>query len=377
MIQKRWLHMILITIIAVVAFSGCNKSTNDNNETKVPVDIEVAALGQITQSIFYTGDINAEYDVKVFSKIPDRIEAYYVDEGDAVKAGDPIVKIVATTIEQAVHQAEAGLAAATAQKMNIESEYARAKRLFGENAMSKQQYDAVETQYESVNAQVKQATAALATAKSQYRDATVSAPISGIIGKRYFEVGDMAAPSVPVVSVVQMENVKILVDVTEQDMGRLKVGQKANITVRSYPDEIFSGKVVKISPILDPITRMGSVEILLANPEHRLKPGMYAEIEIIVGTIDNKIVIPRFAVTENTSLKSNNGKDQVIKNYYVYVVDDSLHAEQRLLDVYYVNHKSLAVNSGIKIGEKYVVAGQNNLRDGLSVLVAEQEEGNE
>ena len=354
------LAVILMGLSVLLILSSCQPGGPGNEEAIVPVETEDVILGQVIQSIFYNGDINAEYEVMVFSKIPDRIEKYFVDEGDAVRRGDPIARIVATTIEQAVRQAEA-------MKINMDAEYERAKKLRKEDAMSQQQFDAIE-------AQATQARAAYLSAKSQLSDATVTAPISGIIGKRYFEAGDMAAPTMPVASVVQMDRVKIKVDATETDLGKLNVGQKAEITVRSYPERIFTGKLTRISPVLDPLTRMATVEIMLDNAEKLLKPGMFARAEIITGVLTDVVVVPRDVVIESTTLKSVDGKDTVSKNYFVYVVNDSSRAEQRKLEVDYVNHQNIAVRSGIKLGEKLVVAGQNNLREGSSVLVVSDEE---
>lgn len=358
MLKQKLKSISLFLILGII--SGCQQGGQDEEEARIPVQVNEVALGQVIQSLEYNGDIRAEYEVKVFSKIPDRIEKYFVDEGDAVQAGDPIAKIVATQIEQAVLQAEA-------QKNNVELEYARAKRLYRENVMSRQQYDAIETQ-------MVQARAALVSAKSQLKDATITAPISGIIGERYYEEGDMAAPSMPVASVVQMDNVKIEFEATEEDLGKLAVGQKAAVRVRSYPDETFVGRVIKISPVLDPMTRMATAELLLPNPDRKLKPGMYAELEITIGILEDVVVVPRHAVIESTSLKNVGGEDRVVKNYFVYVVNDSSRAEQRHLDVEYVNHRVIAVQSGVDVGEKLVVAGQNNLRDDVLVLIPDVEE---
>lgn len=358
MLKKSMVVLSVVLILGMVA--GCDQSGSGEDEVKIPVQVVEIGLGQVVQSLEYNGDIHAEFEVKVFSKIPDRIEKYFVDEGDAVQEGDPIAEILATQIEQAVLQAEA-------QKNNVEMEYSRAQRLYRENVMSQQQYDLIQTQ-------MVQAKAALVSAKSQLKDATITAPISGIIGKRYYESGDMAAPSLPVASVVQMDKVKIEFEATEQDLGKLAVGQKAEVQVRSYPDKTFIGKVAKISPVLDPMTRMAEVEVLLSNPDRELKPGMYAELEITTGILKDVIVVPRYAVLESTSLKTVNGEDRVVKNYYVFVVNDSSRAEQRQLDVNYVNHRVIAVQSGVVIGEKLVVAGQNNLREGMNVLISDVEE---
>lgn len=372
--MKRSLFILSVLLLSLTLLN-CNPGGAGSDErAAVPVEVSTAELGEVRQTLVYNGDIKAEVEVKVFAKIPDRIEEFYADAGDRVKKGQRIAKVLSTTIEQGVLQAKAGMTAAKAQEANQKVEYDRAKRLHNENAMSQQQFDAIQTQYEAIAAQAQQAEAAFNTAQSQLQDATVEAPITGIIGKRYYEAGDMATPAVPVVTVVQMDRVKIVFEATEQDLGRLAIGQDAVVRVRSYPDDKFEGRVIKISPVLDPMTRLASIEVLIDNPDHRLKPGMYAEIEITTGIISETIVVPRYAVMEATSLVSENGRDRVVKNYFIYVVGDSSQAEQRQLKVDYVNHQNIAVRSGIIVGEKLVVSGQNNLRDGVPVFIAENEE---
>ncbi|MDZ7331893.1 MAG: efflux RND transporter periplasmic adaptor subunit [candidate division KSB1 bacterium] len=373
--KRMVLVVVVLAWLSAMIMAGCDRSSSRATETevKIPVEVMTVKLGDVVQSLTYSGDIKAETEVKVFSKIPDRIERFFVDVGDEVRRGSPIAKVVATTIEQAVRQAEAGLAAARAQEANLRVEFERAQRLTNEKAMSPQQFDAIKTQYEAVKAQVEQAEAAVKTAHSQLADATITAPISGVIGNRYYEAGDMASPAMPVVTIVQMDRVKITFYATEEDLGKLAIGQKAAVMVKSYPDRTFEGKVVKISPVLDPLTRMAEVEVLIDNNQRLLKPGMYAQVEVTVGIIKDVIVVPRFAVIENTTLERIEGQDRVIKNYYVFVVDSNK-AFQKKLSVQYANHKSLAVSSGVDIGSKLVIAGQNNLRDGVAVTIIKGEE---
>jgi RND family efflux transporter MFP subunit len=366
--------LIVLTLSLLMLRCNSGKSDSEENTAKVPVEVQIVRQSNLVQSIYYNGDIFAEFEVDVYSKVPDRIEKYYVEEGDYIKKGEPIARIIATTIEQAVRQAEAALIAAKAQEANLQVEFERSQRLFRENAMSQQQYDLIKTQYEANHAQVEQSEAALISARSHFKDATVSAPISGVIGKRYFENGDMANQMTPLVKIVQMDRLKIIVNAIEDDLGKLAVGQQAKITVRSYPDRSFIGSVKRISPILDPITRMADVEIMLNNSDHILKPGMYAEVEIIFGTLENVIAVPRFATTENTTTQTINGKNEVIKNYYVYLVNKGK-AVQKKLDVSYLNHKNIAVDTAVAVGDTLIISGQNNLRDGMSVkVVGEQGE---
>ncbi|NUO79403.1 efflux RND transporter periplasmic adaptor subunit [candidate division KSB1 bacterium] len=364
-----------MAVVAALAMS-CKDADQQagKNEAQTPVEVMTVNLGSLRQVLNFQGDIKAEFEVKVFSKVPDRIERFFVDAGDRVAKGAPVARIAATTIEQAVRQAEAGLAAAKAQEANLHAEYERFALLYRDLSVSKQQYDAIATQYEAARAQAEQAEAALASTKSLLRDATITAPIAGIIGKRYCEAGDMATPALPLVSVCQMDRVKMTFEATEKDLARLEIGQKTVVQVSTYPDRNFEGKVVKISPVLDPLTRLAEIEVLLDNPEHKLKPGMYAHAEVTTGMIENVIVVPRHAVIENTSLERIGGDDQVVKNYYVFVVDSSK-AVQRKLEVLYLNHEYLAISSGLQIGEKLVTVGQNNLREGTPIVIVKEKDG--
>ncbi len=370
MVRKWILTTVCISIILVFS---CTPPDTGQEKTAVPVEVMTVKKGDIKQTLHFNGDIEAEYKVKVFSKVPDRITQFYVDEGDNVSKGDIIAKVEATLLKQAVLRAKAGLAAAESQLANISIEFQRAERLYSENAMSKQQYDAIKTQYEATQSQVDQANAGLASAESSLMDATITAPIPGIIGERNYEVGDMASPQFPLVTIVQINNVKMVFEATEKELGRLKVDQKAKIEVTSYSDETFLGKIIKISPILDPMTRLATIKILIPNPEYKLKPGMFAQSEVTIGLLEQKLIIPRFAAIETTTLKSEQGKDRVVKEYHVFVVNDSSKTEQRNLTVDYVNHLNIAVSSGIKEGERIVISGQNKLLDGVPVNIIETE----
>jgi RND family efflux transporter MFP subunit len=360
--SRRWLYLLVVGLLLWAL--GCSNSNAKKEETvTVPVQVETVKSGDLVQTLTYNGDINAEFEVKVFSKIPDRIEKFYVDMGSFVKQGAPLATIYAATIEQAVRQAEAGLAAARAQEANVKVEYERAQRLLNENALSKQQFDLIATQYEAAKAGLETAEAGLHSAKSTLNDATVTAPISGIIGKRYYEAGDMASPAMPLVTVVQMNRLKITFDATESDLGKIKIGQEAKISVRSYPDDTFVGRINKISPVLDPLSRLAQIEVMVDNTDQRLKPGMFAQVTVTTGVLQNVILAPRYAVLESTTLQRQNSEDKVVTHYFVYIAVDGK-AVQRQLQTLYINHTQMAVAEGITAGEQLIVSGQNNVRDG-------------
>jgi len=373
--QKKILLLLVIISLSLALFSNCSNKANTNEDEAIKIPVETIMVGRktVTKEVQYTGDVKAEQEVKVFSKIPDRILSFEKDEGDFVHKGEIIAKIEATKIEQAVIQAKAAVVSAKAQLVNLESEYQRAQRLIKENAMSQQQFDGVKTQYEATQALVDQAVAAQVQAESQLADANVTAPISGIIGNRYYEQGDMATGPFPLVTVVQMNKVKVEVNAPEQDFGQLKIGQIANLRVLSYPDETFAGEILKISPVLDPITRMGKIEILVNNENKKLKPGMFAEVQICVNTMENVLTVPKYAVIENTELKRINGVDVAVVNSHVFVENNGI-AYLRDIEISYTNGVVAVVASGIEQDENLIIIGQQSLKDSAKVKVLNQGE---
>jgi membrane fusion protein (multidrug efflux system) len=368
--RNRTLHGLIVLLAIMLA--ACSEAEKKDEGEKTPVEAAVTHRQTVVRTLAYDGDVEAEVEIQVFSRVADRIEKLLADVGDRVQQGALIARVRATAIEQAVLQAEAALVAARAQEANIRLEYERSQRLFDEQALSQQQLDGIRTQFEAVSAQREQSEAMVKTARSQLHDAQITAPISGIVATRNYDEGDMASPARPLFSIVQMNRVKVVFDVAESDIGLLKTGQAAEAQVRSYPDRVFKGKVAEVSPVLDRMTRMAGVEVVLDNPGNILKPGMFARVEVHTGTLENVIVVPRHATIENTAMDRRDGKDVVVKNYYVYVITGD-RAFQRKLGVAYMNHEFIALSSGLSDGERYVISGQHALRDSASVVVSGQE----
>ena len=371
--MKRIILILGLTTLLAFFTMSCSKPGSNAKESdiKIPVEISQVTTSTVTKELTYTGDIHAEQEVKVFSKIPDRIISFKKDEGDYVARGDTIALIEATIIEQTVNQAKAALVSAKAQLVNLESEYRRAQRLQKENAISKQQFDGIATQYEATQALVEQSEATLAQARSQLADAAITSPISGIIGVRNYEQGDMAAGQFPLVTVVQMNRVKVEVNVPEQDLGELKVGQSCELSVLSFPDETFNGTINKIRPIMDPMTRMGKIEIIVDNKDQRLKPGMYAEVSICVKTFEDAIVVPKHAIIEKTEMQRIQGQDVAVVYSQVFVEQNGI-ALLRNIDINHSNGTVAVVSRGVQPGEKIIVVGQQSLRDSAQVKIIEE-----
>jgi len=191
----------------------------------------------------------------------------------------------------------------------------------------------------------------------EYAPAEVKAPFSGIITRYFNSEGETVSPAKPLAEVASIEKIKLVGPVSEKDLNKIAVGQKVNFYVDTYPGVKFSGEVARLSQVLDALSRTATVEVIAENPSKKLKPGMFARAEILVGLHSYTLVIPRQAVIYNADGAN-----------LVFVVENNVARERKvrlgleLTDV-------VEVISGLKEGETVVTLGQYNLRDGLPVEV--------
>ncbi|MDD5766162.1 MAG: efflux RND transporter periplasmic adaptor subunit [Candidatus Marinimicrobia bacterium] len=372
MLRKYSLYLLTTTLIILSVLSGCgnkNKVTKTETEVAVPVQVSTVTRGSVESKIDFLGNISGSQDVKVYSTIPTCIVTMKVDVGDVVKKGQVLAVVDNEKIRQMVIQAEAGMESARAQYKNVETEWNRINKLYQANAVSRAQFDGVAAQREAAKSAVKQLEAALTNAKSQVEDSYIKAPIAGVVSERFLEQGDQTSPQMPVFTIVKMNPVKVEIEVVESQIGLVKIGQMAHVKVESYPDQKFEGKVSKIDPTLNPMSRTIGVEILIDNSAMKLKPGMFARVEIVIDRHDDTILIPKYAVLENTTLEYlggelTNAKVKIEK--YIYIVQDSI-ALKKPIQTGFEDGPKIEVLYGINAGERLVTVGQHNLFDSSKV----------
>ena len=240
-------------------------------------------------------------------------------------------------LESAVNQAEANY-------NNAKENYDRMKELLDEGAISKQQFEGVELQYnvakeqyesaktqlsltqektapESISAaqaQVKQAEAAVSAAKTALDNCFITSPIDGTVGAITATIGELTSPGYPVAIVGNLNSVEIQINATEDRVNGLKTGQKAEVTVDAARDSIFKGEVVSVSPFKDPITQVYPVKILVPNEEGLLKSGMFARVKLMVALHSEVVTVPEDAVVSYDGTK------------IVYTLEDGLAKQMQL-----------------------------------------------
>jgi len=361
----------IILLSLLIINCGGKKKSELEKTTAIAVATEEVNNQDIQGVLEFFGNISGDQSVKVFSTVPNRVTNIYVDIGDRVSKGQLLATINADKISDAVTQAEAGLEATQSQYNTTEAEFQRVQKLYDENVVSRSHYDAVKTQRDASKSSVKQMEAMLSSARSQYQDTRIASPIAGVISMKNYELGDMAAPQIPFFEVVDMDPVKVSINVIEKYLGLISPGLTANIEVNSYSNEKFVGKVTLVNPTLDAMTRTASVEIKMNNKDLRLKPGMFANVEVITKEKTNVPVIPNYAIIEKTALDYSGGKistGKVTIEKFVYAVRDSI-AVKRQVKTGIVNNNLVEITSGLKAGDIIVTQGQHVLLDSSLVKI--------
>lgn len=192
-----------------------------------------------------------------------------------------------------------------------------------------------------------------------FEKAPVESPLSGVVGRVYVDIGANVNPQTPVALVVDMNKVKIDLDIPQKFLPRVSLGQEAKINVDAYPEEEFSGQITKVSPVLDLSTRAAPVEILIENSRHQLKSGMFAKVRLIIEEKKNVPVILKEAII---------GKEP---DTYVYVIENQK-ALLRKIKLGLREGPYLAVEEGLKEEDLVVIMGQQRLREGSLVSVEEE-----
>ncbi len=193
----------------------------------------------------------------------------------------------------------------------------------------------------------------------KFEKAPVESPLAGIIGRVYVDIGENVTTQTPIALVVDMRRVEIDLDIPEKYYAKIAIGQTAKISVDAYPGEEFIGKVTKISPVVDVSTRAAPIEIIVDNPEQKLRSGMFAKVNLIISEHKDVPVILKEAIM---------GKEPGL---YVYVIEGKS-AVLRKINLGIRQEPYYEVKQGLKEGDLVVIVGQQKLYEAAQVIVEEE-----
>jgi RND family efflux transporter MFP subunit len=230
--------------------------------------------------------VSADRYISIGVRVPGRIERYLAEEGQHVKAGDPLVELDARDYRAAVERLEALLRSARAQADLKQKQLVRARALARSKVVSKDELDVREAEAAAAEAAVHQAEADLAAARVSLEYTTLRAPRSGVILAKLKEVGEIAVPggfsgSGDLIRMANLEDLRGQVDVTESELAKVKMGQRAEVVPDAYPDRRYAAHVVKLYPQVDRQKGTLRVEVQIERPDDFLWPDMSARITFL------------------------------------------------------------------------------------------------
>jgi len=319
--NAKWFVLLGVVLLAGLGAAAYFKNKNADKATVVTTDKAVTKT--ITQMVNATGKIQPEVEVKISPEVAGEIVELTVREGAAVKKGQLLVRIKPDTYKYQVEQQEANLVAAKAtsvqakaQLLKAQDDFKRAEDLFGKKLISdsdhlaaKTQVEVAEANYDNSLAQIRRTDGLLSQSRDQLSKTTIFAPMDGTVSSLSSEVGERVVGTgsfagTEIMRVANLDDMEVRVNVNENDVVNVKVGDKARITIDAYPGRKFAGTVKEIASAAktqglntqEEVTNF-QVKIRISDKDVRLPPGMSANVDIETKTVENVIAVPIQAVT--------------------------------------------------------------------------------
>lgn len=387
----------LVLIAALMAScSGKNdkKGLQNNDETPI-VQVQSVYAENVAETSEYSATVEAFKTNYITSSTGNRIKNILVDVGSRVGAGQAVVildNVSAVNQQSAIAGQQASVAnqdaALASQEASLKSEEInlarqkkdldRAKELVRIGGGTQQTVDQLQAAYDAAQEALKARKRALEASRTSLNASRTSlgasqrsmqtvqentilrSPISGVVTARNYDAGDL--PGGPILTIQQMNPLKVIVNVNEEEFPKVRIGMPVTITFDAVPGETFNGSVYTINPEIDQATRTFKVEVTISNGAGKVSAGMFARVKFNYGTV-NHIVVPDRAVV----------KMQGAGTRYVFVYNPNgtvryveVKLGQRLGDRY-------EILSGLSSGDRVVIAGQSRLTDGTKVQLQEQQ----
>jgi membrane fusion protein (multidrug efflux system) len=298
------------------------------------------------------GSVSAVQGAVVSTELGGVVSKIAFENGSTAKKGDLLMQLDTSAEEAQLHSAEADVALARA---DVE----RSRDLAARKVISRADSDAAESKFNRLNAVVDQM-------RSNIRKKTVFAPFDGQLGIRQVNVGQSIDARLPVVLLTALDSVFVDFSLPEQYLSQLSDGLDVNVRVDALPDHDFKGKLTAVNSMVDSVTRNVTAQATLQNPEHTLRPGMFAKVEVILPAKGKALVIPGSAVSyapfgdsvyviEKKKDPKTGKESQVLRQQFVRIGE--------------ARGDFVAVTQGLKPGETIVSTGVFKLRNGMNVTI--------
>ncbi len=311
------LHFLLIILAAGLSF-GCSGNsdakTSRGGDRAVPaVEAVQARYGSLPLSERFSGVVKAQNQVELYPQISAPVTKVYVNNGDLVTAGSPLVQLRDTEFREQLKQAEADYQIAVAQAKQADAELKRVNEelrrntsLSEKNLISTTEFEKIQTQAIAAeadadlsHAKVNQAQAMVDQRKEELSRTIIRAPVDGSVGNRNAEIGMLVTPNTRIFTLGKLDSVRVDIVLTDRMLTYIKEDQRSEILSPAIPFGSVSAPISRISPFLHPVAHSTMAEIDLANPDKSLKPGMFVTVDVFYGESEKATLVPLSALWEN------------------------------------------------------------------------------
>jgi membrane fusion protein, multidrug efflux system len=291
---------LAMAAVLTLAGSGCKREQGGGQAMPMmvqlaPEDLVVAQSARIEDGPLVSGTLEAAYSATVRAQLGGTVQQIGPELGQTVQRGMLLARIDARGLGDAAGSARAQVTAAQAQLEVARRETERSRALVDAGAIARRDLEQAESRATAQRAAVDQARAQLATAAKQLGDATVRAPMAGVVAQRTVNTGDVVAAGATLYQIIDPSSVRLSASVPSDQLGDVAIGHKVRFTVHGYPEETFTGSVTRIAPTADPVTKQIAILVDLPNPAHRLLTGLFARGRI-VSRAASGLAVPSTAV---------------------------------------------------------------------------------
>ncbi len=359
-----------ILVIGMLALAGCDKGPasevgqgghpggpsghggpggkKGQSQQAIPVAVATVGSGSISSYYRATATLEAEKQAQVLARVTGVVQTLLAEEGDAVNAGDPLLRIENAEYRFRVEQT----AAATA---NLRSRYERLEKMVAEELATEEEIQAARSDLASAEADE-------GLALLSYSYTTVSAPFSGLVTERLVDVGQNISNGDPLFVMADFEPLLAKVHVPSREFKRLQKDQAVELVLDSNGLRL-TGHIKLISPIIDPTSGTIKITVEVANYPEGTRPGEFAQVHIVTEKRDGSTLAPRGAVL------TDKGESVV---YVPIEKDDQLTAERRIVETGFTDDDHVQILSGLQPGDTVVVKGQRSLKQGSPLKILER-----
>jgi len=313
--KRLFLHAAALCVAVVL--SSCDRGTGSGasgfgqRQAELPaVEAVEVMFGSLPLEERLSGSVRARNQTEIYAEVAGTVEQVFVDDGDKVTAGEPLVQLRARDFEERVRQAEAGLRVAEARVKQAEAslqrvraDLERTESIFEQQLGTRADLDAARAEaisadadLELMQAQLSQAQSVLDEREAELADTLVRAPIDGVVGARDAEVGQQANTGSPLFVIGDTASMQVDITLTQAMLGYIDVGTPVAIYSDVAPDRTIQASVSRISPYLHEVSRTTRAEIHIEQQALTLRPGMFVTVDVLYGESEESALVPNSAL---------------------------------------------------------------------------------